>query len=114
MQKFINTKGGFVIIIGILVTYIYGYTFFDTIQTGTQTEIILKTIFVFGQIWSNVGLAIIAIMLSQHFRSKIIKLISLVGILSIISIMIIDAIILTMLNMKFSLFRFYDLIVNSG
>jgi hypothetical protein len=28
--------------------------------------------------------------------------------------MIIDAIILTMLNMKFSLFRFYDLIVNSG
>jgi len=67
-----------------------------------------------GQIWSNVGLAIIAIIISQHYRSKTIKLISLISILTIISVMIIDIIVLTMANMKFSLFRFYDIMVSSG
>lgn len=114
MQKFINTKWGFVIIIGILVSYLYFSTFADVLQTGSNRDILTKALLMVWQIWSQVALAIIAIIISQHYSSYTTKLVSLISIFSIITIMIIDVIVMKMANMKFSLFRFYDIIIGSG
>ncbi len=56
----------------------------------------------------------IAIIISQHYRKKRIKIICLTSVFVLIAVMLVDSTIMMMADMKFSLFRFFSIITGSG